>query len=131
MDHETGFVKAFIERGKWARFLQLLPQRNRRKEVLVSLNRKLNYLHDLATEVPNDQDYPEALERLLKAKGAPDTCHVVANGLALDGREVPLREALETICLHKFGSIISCLPGRLAYYRPEAPGAGVILAKDA
>ena len=66
MDHETAFVKAFIKREKWARYLQLLANRKRREEILVRLNHKLDYLPALATEVPEDQDYPEALERLLR-----------------------------------------------------------------
>jgi hypothetical protein len=129
MDHETAFVKAFIERGKWARYLQLLPDKSRRGELLGRLNNKLDYVREFATEVPGDQDYPEKLEKLLKGLGAPATCHVLVKGLRIDGRELPLREALDTLCLHMYGSLISCLPGRLAYYRPEAPGAGVILVK--
>lgn len=127
MDHETAFVKAFIKREKWARYLQLLANRRRREEILVRLNHKLDYLPALATEVPEDQDYPGALERLLRAQGAPATCHVLVNGLRIDGREVPLREALDTICLHMYGSVLSCIPGQLAFYRPKAPGRGVIL----
>ena len=130
MDHETAFVKTFILREKWARYLQLLANRKRREEILIRLNHKLDYLPALAVEVPEEQDYPEALEQLLLARGAPATCHVLVNGLRIDGREVPLREALNTVCLHMYGSVLSCIPGQLAFYRPEAPGRGVILAKS-
>lgn len=130
MDHETAFVKAFIKREKWARYLQLLSNSKRREEILIRLNHKLDYLPALAVAVPEDQDFPEALERLLRARVAPDTCHVLVNGLRIDGCEVPLREALDTICMHMYGSILSCIPGQLAYYRPEAPGYGVILARS-
>jgi len=130
MDHETAFVKAFLERGKWARYLQLLANRRRREEILVRLDHRLDYLPARATPVPPDQDYPEALERLLLIQGAPATCHVLANKLRLDGCEVPLRKALDAVCLHAHGSILSCVPGRLAYYRPEAPGGGVLLVRD-
>jgi len=51
------------------------------------------------------------------------------HGLRIDGREVPLREALDTVCLHEYGSVLVCIPGHLAFYRPEAPDRGVILAK--
>ena len=40
---------------------------------------------------------------------------------------MPLAEALQAICLHGSGAILSYLPGRLAYYRPESPGAGILL----
>jgi hypothetical protein len=129
MDHEVSFVKAFLKREKWARYLQLLANRKRRGEILVRLNHKLDYLPAFAVEVPDDQDFPAALERLLRAQGAPDTCHVLVNGLRIDGCDVPLREALDTACMHMYGSVLSCLPGHLAYYRPEAPGRGVILVR--
>lgn len=79
--------------------------------------------------VPGDQDYPEALERLLRARGAGLLCHLISAGLKADGRELPLRQALDLICLHGSGSILSCLPGRLAYHRPAAPGAGLLLER--
>lgn len=127
MDHETAFVKAFLKREKWARYLQLLANRKRREEILVRLNHKLDYLPALAMEVPKDQDYPEALEKLLLGRGAPPTCHILVSKLRIDGRDVPLREALDTVCMHMYGSVLSCIPGQLAYYRPEAPGVGVLL----
>jgi hypothetical protein len=131
VDHETAFVKAFIKREKWARYLQLLANRRRREEILIRLNHKLDYLPTHAVAVPEDQDHPEALERLLRARGAPATCHVLVNKLSIDGREIPLRAALDTVCMHMYGSVLSCIPGELAYYRPEAPGYGLILVNPA
>lgn len=129
MGHEEAFAKAFLPSEKRARFIQFLAQPKRRPEMLSQLNRNLPYLQALATVVPSYQDFPEELEALLRGKGAGPTCHVIAAGLKADGRELPLREALNLICLNPFGAILSCLPGRLAYYRPQAPGHGVILER--
>lgn len=129
MEHEAAFAKAFLPSERRARFIQLLAQPRRRKEILVSLNHDLRYLPAFATAVPGHQDFPDELEKLLRAKGAGATGHVIAEGLKGDGRELPLREALLQICMHGSGAILSCLPGRLAYYRPEAPGAGILLER--
>ena len=126
---EEAFVKAFLTSEKRARFLQFLANPRRRKEILDKLNHDLPYMPTFATAVPGHQDFPEELEKLLKAKGAGATCHVIADGLKADGRDLPLREALNLICLHPFGAILCCVPGRLAYYRPEAPGAGILLER--
>jgi len=126
---EEAFVKAFLTSEKRARFLQFLANPRRRKEILDKLNHDLPYMPEFAAMVPGHQDFPEELEKLLKAKGAGPACHVIANGLKADGRELPLREALNLICLHPFGAILSCVPGRLAYYKPEAPGAGILLER--
>ncbi len=127
--HEEAFGKAFILSEKRARFIQHLADPRRRKEILVHLDRALPYLPARATVVPGAQDYPEELERLLLARGAGPLCHLISAGLKADGRELPLRQALDLICLHGSGSILSCLPGRLAYYRPAAPGAGILLER--
>ena len=129
MDHEGLFVKAFLRSEKQARWAQFLASAKRRREILDRLNRDLPYQAALATVVPSHQDFPVELERLLRAKGAGPTCHVMVAGLKLDGRELPLAEALQAICLQGSGAVLSCLPGRLAYYRPESPGAGILLER--
>ena len=131
MNHEAAFAKAFLPSEKRARFIQVLAQPRRRKEMLLQLNGHLPYLPAYATAVPGEQDFPDALLKLLTAKGAGPTCYVIVDGLKADGRELPLREALMLICLHRSGAILSCLPGRLAYYKPESPAPGVILERPA
>ena len=126
-DHETAFAKAFLPSEKRARFVQLLAQPRRRQEMLSQITRHLAFLPAVATVVPGDQDFPAGLEQLLIAKGAGPTCHVIADGLKADGRELPLREALFLVCLHRLGAILSCQPGRLAYYKPESPAPGILL----
>ena len=79
--------------------------------------------------MPSEQDFPDELEKLLRAKGAGPSCHVIVDGLKVDGRELPLREALMLICMHRSGAILSCLPGRLAYYKPESPKPGLIFER--
>jgi hypothetical protein len=127
MTQEEAFTKAFVLSEKRARFIQGLSNPRHRKETLAQLSRGLPYQPALGTEVPGHQDFPEPLEQLLRAKGAGPTCHVVAEGLKADGRELPLGEALRLVCLSEFGAILMCVPGRLAYYKPRSPGAGVLL----
>lgn len=129
MGHEEAFVKAFIRSEKRARWAQALADHRRRGEFLDQLNQNLPYLHEFATDVPGSQDFPGELLRLLQAKGAGPRCHVIADGLKIDGRELPLAEALNEIFLNRFGAVLSCLPGRLAYYKPESPRRGVLLER--
>ena len=126
MSHETAFTKAFLLSEKRARFAQALAGPKRRKEMEERLM-QLPLLPGVGREVPGSQDFPQELERLLKAKGAPATCHVICCVLKADGRELPLREALDLVCLQASGAILSCLPGRLAYYKPQSPAPGLVL----
>ena len=130
MDHEPAFVKAFLTSEKRARFLQFLQGPKRRKEMAEHLNRPLPLAPGVAREVPGPQDFPEALEKLLRAKGAGPTCHVISCDLKLDGKNLTLREALNLVCLQADGAILSCLPGRLAYCKPASPYPGLLLEKN-
>ncbi len=66
---------------------------------------------------------------MLKSKGAGETCHIISDIIELDGLDLPLRDALEEIESYILGSILCCVPGRLAYYKPEDPGTRYILEK--
>jgi hypothetical protein len=59
------------------------------------------------------------LARLLRSRGAPATCVLLAEDAALDGTELPLDDALEAVVGRGMGAFISCLPGRLAYFEGE------------
>lgn len=66
----------------------------------------------------------EATYALLRSKGAPAKCHVLG-GDELDGREMDLSEALDQTIGSAygkgfFGTMISCVKGRLAYLDNEA-----------
>lgn len=129
MNPEEAFARAFIPSEKRARFVQYLANRRRRPDMLRQLDHHLPYLPQFASLVPADQDFPAELEKRLRALGAGPTCHVMARDLRIDGREVPLREALDQVCLQASGAILSCLPGRLAYYRPAPPGPGIVFQR--
>lgn len=125
--HEEAFAKAFLLSAKRARFIQFLANPRRRQEALDRLGHGLPLLPALVREVPGNQDFPAELEKLLRGKGAGDTCHVIACGLKADGKVLPLRAALDLVCMSEFGAILSCVPGRLAYYKPDSPAPGIIL----
>ena len=129
MNHEAAFAKAFLRSEKRARFIQYLADPKRRREMLGRLDHDLPYLPEWATPVPGEQDYPEELVKLLLGKGAGPSCYVIAAGLRCDGTEVALDQALKQICLQASGAILSCLPGRLAYYRPRAPEPGLLFER--
>lgn len=127
VNHEGSFVQAFISPERRSRYLQLLTDPKRRQKILDRLNYNLDYIPSLVHELSQSQDRPEVIEQLLRSKGAGPTCHIMSDGLATDGQEAPLLTALKQIWGHSFGSIASCIPGRLAYYKPQAPSRGLIL----
>jgi hypothetical protein len=53
---------------------------------------------------------------ILRAMGAPDTCHVIGER---DGEDVDLLRALREIVGYGTGTVLSSVPGRLAYFEGE------------
>ena len=69
------------------------------------------------------------IEVSLRAKGAPDTCHVLSESAALDGREIPLASAHADIVGQGMGAFVSCIPGKLGYFESEELGERYMLER--
>jgi hypothetical protein len=81
------------------------------------------------TAVAPDRQTCRAISSLLRANGAGDTCLVISENSAFDCRRMPLDEALDLVMGTNSGSILSCVPGRLAYYEGEEPSDRCIFAR--
>ncbi len=78
--------------------------------------------------VPAAAGAPE-IARLLADLGAPETCWAVSDWPALDRRELSLMDALKEVVGSGMGTLLSCVPGRLAYYEGEEMGERWILQR--
>jgi hypothetical protein len=58
----------------------------------------------------------------LKALGAPRSCYLVSENPGWDGTRVDLDDALAQVLGLGYGTLISCVPGRVAYFEGEEPG---------
>jgi hypothetical protein len=67
---------------------------------------------------------------LLRGHGAPATCYVLSDTAEIDGRTLPLVEAVEAAELGAWGTILSCIPGRLAYYYDECGERRMLLERE-
>jgi len=125
MNHEELVIRAFYERKRQERLIAQLQQPKRREETVRYL---LSHGHDL------DPRYVTWLHRstrpipLLLAAGSPKKVAVVFADTPRQGQVLLLEEALESPCC----MIVSCIPGRLAYYRAEEGALnGILQRKDA
>jgi hypothetical protein len=117
-EHEQGLA-VFVAPHHRPRFVAALGDSKLRRK----LRRKLahfDWLDSRYTQlVPTPE--PAALVQTLRAEGAAETCVLVAGDDDLDGRELPLEEALRRVLHDDDGALISCVPGRLAVFSDEAP----------
>ncbi len=55
---------------------------------------------------------------------AMDDAYVIFDNPTLDGKQLPLRDAIEAIHRHMFGSVVCTSSSALAYHEPEFLGKG-------
>jgi hypothetical protein len=129
LDHEVALVQAFIAPERRERYLGLLASARGREK----LRRALAHFHDLDTrctyELPAGVNTPAEIALLLRGKGAPAECTLLAEDAALDARHLPLEDALVAVVGRGMGTLISCVPGRLGFYEGEGPGVRYILER--
>jgi hypothetical protein len=124
--HEEAVVRAFIAPPRRARWLDALVSAKRRRAFLDRLNHCRDIDDRYAKPLPPGSD----VVALLRSMGAPTDCHVVSDIADIDGRDLPLVEAVDRVELGGFGTIVSCLPGRLAYYSAESGSRRLLLWRE-
>jgi hypothetical protein len=113
---EEATIRAFVTSARRDRLVALLANPKRRRKALNSLD----HFHDW------DPRWVQALAsgahavRILRAAGAPDSCHVISGDEGLDGRDMPLADAVAAADAYDFASILSCVPGELALFFDES-----------
>lgn len=127
--HEEQFARSFIVPAKRDRYLSLLESSKGRSK----LAHGLDHYGDLDTRyaklIPVSQQNTDAIEKLLKQKGAPALCHVMSSNPATDEQCMPLSKALAETVGQTMGTLISCVPGKLAYFEFEDAGERYILQR--
>jgi hypothetical protein len=124
--HEEATIRAFFSPLRRSRWLESLASPKRRNMILDKLNHCKDLDHRFATLLPSNID----VVNVLKSHGAPKSCYVLSSTLALDGCELELSEAISQIELAGWGTIISCIPGQLAYYYDECGERRFLLARE-
>ena len=128
-EHEEQFTRSFVVVAKRERYLTLLAKEKTRSKVAHGLNHTRDLDMRFATAVPPAQQNAEAIARILRSKGAPERCHVMSSDSAVDGLELELDGALAQIVGYGSGTLVSCIPGKLAYFEYEDPGMRYILER--
>jgi len=115
--HEPALVSAFVIPEKRSRYSEFLSKPKRRSEILDHINHAFDFVPERATQVRRVSATEFA--QMLRTRGAGQLAYVI--GGDRDGCELPLKEAIESSLDSRWGTFISCVPGRLALYLQELP----------
>lgn len=88
----------------------------RRRKALDALNHFDDWDERFALPVKSSVD----VLALLRRAGALPECYVISDDDELDGRSMPLDEAVRACEEFDFASILCCIPGKLAFFYDEA-----------
>jgi hypothetical protein len=119
MNHEEATVRAFIQPTKRERYLAFLSNKKGRAKFILELThfKSLNPKY-IVPLLPSHQN-PPSMGKILAAKDAGPKCWVISEDPQLDGQEMELDAALRDTIGPGIGAIISCIPGKLAYFEDE------------
>ncbi len=118
---EEATIRAFIVRERRERFLELLPNPKKRKKITDSLAHANPAWFDarFVKTIPPSESGADGIAKLLHAHGAGKTCWAISEDSRFDGREVELHSVLSEIVGYGMGTILSCVPGKLAFVESE------------
>ena len=121
------FVATFVLPDCQPRWLDFLSKPKRRSSFLHRLADDRDFDSRLRVPIPPSYQTPESVAAQLQKLHAPTACHLISEQTELDGRDMDLLAALELVIGSGLGTVISCIPGKLAYYEGEMPGDRYVL----
>ena len=122
---DDAIIDAFITSVRRERWRASLKNSRRRRGMLD----RLNHCRDL------DERYTRSLLSVsdvfpaLRARGAPATCYVLSDTADIDSRTMLVGEAVQAAEDGGWGTILSCIPGKLAYYYDECGERRMLLER--
>jgi len=116
---EAEMIGSFLGKDRRARWAMVFANAKGRRKFLDGLYHEKDIAPECVTPIPHLERFPNNVYEKLKGLGAPDTCHIISARTAIDGKDLPLKEALKLAYDFGPGTIVCCIPGKLAYYLSE------------
>jgi hypothetical protein len=121
--HEEAFVRSFIEKNKQDRCISFLASAQHRRKFTIELAHfkglDERFSKPISPKTAHTVHTVQELCQLLRSKGAGQTVWIISELASLDGHELGLEEALTQVRGREIGCILSCIPGKLAYFEDE------------
>src|ERR1041385_4702812 len=126
--HERLFIQEFVIPERRGRWLEALGSTKRRRSFLTRLADSRDFVFEYMHPISPNRHQVGSIVAILQNLGAPNDCHAISQIAEVDGLDLALNECLEIVIGAGLGSVLSCLPGQLAYYEEETPGKRFILS---
>ncbi len=128
-EHELGFTTFLAEpmQRRIKTLLELGPKR--RKDVRELLDHAVTLDRRYARHLDGSETSAGSVAATLRKHGAPKTCYLISADEGLDGREMPLEDAVDAVSGSFSGGFVSCVAGKLGYFEYEDMKSAYLLKK--
>jgi hypothetical protein len=117
--NEQSLVAAFVKRSKRDRYREMLSNPRLRHKFTGLLAHFKDFDPEYRLPIPSNKLYVNNIALELQKRHCPQIVFAISEDPALDQKELPLTEALEEIVGRGMGTVLSCIPGRLAFVETE------------
>ena len=117
--NEHSLIAAFVKRNKRDRYREMLSNPRLRHKVTDLLAHFADFDPKYRASIPRSKLFVNNIALELQKRHSPSIVFVISVDPILDQKELPLLEALKQIVGRGMGSVLSCIPGRLAFVETE------------
>ena len=108
-----------MKRNKRDRYREIFSDSRLRQKFTSQLTHFKDFDPQYRLPIPSNRLFVNNIARELNKRHSPKIVFAISEDPALDQKKVPLVQALEQIVGRGMGTILSCIPGRLAFVETE------------
>lgn len=119
MYNEQSLIAAFVKRSKRERYREMLSNPRLRRKFTSLLAHFKDFDPEYRLPISSNELFVNNIALELQKRHSPQMVFAISEHPALDQKELPLTEALQEIVGRGMGTVLSCIPGRLAFVETE------------
>lgn len=119
MHNEHSLIASFVKRSKRDRYREILSNQRLRHRFISQLAHFADFDPRYRVPIPSNKLFVDNIANELKKRHSPSIVFAISEDPKLDQKELPLLEALREIVGRGMGTVLSCIPGRLAFVETE------------
>jgi hypothetical protein len=119
VDNQQALLAAFVKRNKRDRYREILSNPLLRHKFTQQLAHFADFDPKYRLPIPSNKLFVNNIAFELQKRHSPSVVFAISEDPSLDHKELPLLEALKQIVGRGMGTVLSCIPGRLAFVETE------------
>lgn len=119
MHNEQALIAAFVKRSKRDRYREILSNPRMRHNFTKRLAHFADFDPKYRLSIPSSKLFVDNIAIELRKRHSPNVVFAISEDPALDEKELLLDEALKQIVGRGMGTVLSCIPGCLAFVETE------------